>query len=116
MAYYESVGNVEKEYYKNANKNNLLIKNICFPYISLIDYIISYLDIKWNKGCKRAVFENKKTFSGLVRVLSKDSSIEPHQDIFKRDDYRLWQDLSIKEQIAFNCFLSIADDGGEMEL
>ncbi|RAX56808.1 hypothetical protein CCZ01_08490 [Helicobacter monodelphidis] len=93
-----------------------MIKNITFPYISPIDYIISYLDIIWNGGCKRAIFEDHKAFSGLVRVLGEDSSIEPHQDIFRRDDYELWQKLPIKEQIAFNCFLSVADEGGEMEL
>lgn len=118
MAYYESVGNtiLKDKYYKDANKNNFLIKNITFPYISPIDYIISYLDIIWNKGCKRATFKNHKAFSGLIRVLNENSSIEPHQDIFRRDDYGLWQSLPIKEQIAFNCFLSVADEGGEMEL
>lgn len=95
---------LKNQYYKDANKNNFLIKDVTFPCISPIDYIISYLDIVWDEGCKRAIFENHKAFSGLIRVLSENSSIEPHQDIFRRDDYRLWQNLLIKEQISFNCF------------
>ncbi|MFC3848389.1 2OG-Fe(II) oxygenase [Helicobacter baculiformis] len=118
MAYYESMENenIRRSYYENANRNNLLIKEITFPYISPIDYIISYLDVVWNQGCKRAVFEDYKTFSGLIRVLNEKSDIEPHQDVFRRDNYQLWQNLPIKEQIAFNCFLSVADEGGEMEI
>ena len=62
-------------------------------------------------------FNNRKTFAGLVRVLTENSSIEPHQDIFKRDDEITWNDNGqIKEQIAFNFFLDNTEDGGEMEL
>ncbi len=118
MAFYESIGNNElkNEYYKNANRHNERVREICFPYISPIDLIISLLDTIWNKGCKRAIFEGNKAFAGLVRVLSENSSIEPHQDIFKRDSLTAFNDNPIKEQIAFNCFLSTAEDGGEMEL
>ena len=50
-------------------------------------------------------------------MLTENSSIEPHQDIFKRDDEITLNDNGqIKEQIAFNFFLDNAEDGGEIEL
>ncbi|MDD7757210.1 MAG: hypothetical protein PUJ51_22430 [Clostridiales bacterium] len=119
MAYYETINNekLKKEYFENAKYWNDILRNACFPYILPIDYIISLFDIIWNKGCKRAVFNNRKTFAGLVRVLTENLSIEPHQDIFKRDDEITLNDNGqIKEQIAFNFFLDNAEDGGEIEL
>ena len=44
-------------------------------------------------------------------MLTENSSIEPHQDIFKRDDEITLNDNGqIKEQIAFNYFLDNAED------
>lgn len=46
-------------------------------------------------------------------MLKENSSIEPYQDIFKRDDESIWNDNGqIKEQIAFNFLL---DNAEEME-
>ena len=53
---------LKKEYFENAKYWNDILRNACFSYISPIDYIISLFDIIWNKGCKRAVFNNRKTF------------------------------------------------------
>ena len=67
MAYYETINNekLKKEYLENAKYWNDILRNACFSYISPIDYII------WNKGCKRAVFNNRKTFAGLVKSVNR---------------------------------------------
>lgn len=74
------------------------------------------MDIAWPSGAKLASYDNKKMFSGLVRVFKEGASAEPHQDIFMRDAPELIEKLNIKEQIAFNIYFDIPERGGEIEL
>ncbi len=52
----------------------------------------------------------------LARIFKEKSSAEPHQDVLLKDDAKLCNLLNIREQIAFNTYLSLPEEGGELEL
>lgn len=118
MAFFESIQSPEKRdfYYKNTEKWNRELQQSCFPFLSPIDYIKSQLDLAWPSGAKLASFDGQKMFSGLARIFKEGASAEPHQDIFLRDAPELGHKLKIKEQIAFNIYLDMPEEGGEIEL
>lgn len=117
-AFFESINSNEKRefYYKNAPRWNSELKDACFPIVSPINYLISELDNNWTPGAKTATFKEHKMFSGLARIFKEGSSAEPHQDIFLRDAPELYSDFPIKEQLAFNIYLSVPENGGEVEI
>ncbi|MBV5301008.1 MAG: 2OG-Fe(II) oxygenase [Methylococcales bacterium] len=118
MAYFESIADPEKRnfYYKNAEKWNREIRDACLPFHSPIDYMIFELDIAWPAGCKRAIFNGHKMFSGLTRIFPEGVAAEPHQDILRRDALEIFEKLKISEQIAFNLYVDVPENGGELEL
>jgi len=82
------------------------------PYLSPIDKL--RLELDENYGANVAVFEEKKMFVGIGRVMRADGSVnselQPHFDSLPPDFFPL------DGQFSANVYLKVPESGGELEV
>jgi hypothetical protein len=105
---------MSRKYFDLASEYNESMRSACFPYLSPLDYVQSFMDRNYVSGCKVAVSEGRKLRAGNIRRFGSSVIVEPHQDIphlhCPNSDFV----QKIKANIACNFFLNPGDDGGEL--
>lgn len=115
MAYFE-VQDIESKkcYYKQALPSITQIRKLFEPYLSPTDKIRIMLDEQWNQGASLLNLGEGPMFFGLLRATNAE--ILPHEDKLERDDPSSLSKIHYVAQAAFNCYLSIPEVGGDLQI
>lgn len=102
------------QYYEQALPAIRQVRHSCQPYLSPMDHLRLELDEIWQHGANIAVFENKKMFVGIGRIMQEHTSylseMTPHIDMLPENF------ACVDGQFAANIYLSIPEQGGELEI
>jgi hypothetical protein len=91
------------------------LRDTLSPYQSPIDKFRLELDELWPKGCNLKSINREKMFVGLTRVFKAGVEADAHQDVLEWDD-NSDDAKNIKNQLAFNVYLRLPEEGGELKL
>lgn len=115
MAYFEAEDETKKkEYYEKKNQSFRAVRNAFSPYLSPIDKVRVELGELWPHDASLLDLGCGPMFVGLVRAIKGE--ILPHEDKLYRDDPSITKKINYVSQIAFNCYLTMPNQGGELEL
>lgn len=114
MALFETTGSVEekKRYFANAALWNRQVRELFAPEISPLDKLIGMLSKNTGRPAEFLQADEGSCFAGLIRVLNKGALA--HEDKLERD----MKELSLKtrycSQLAFNVYLQMPLQGGDI--
>ena len=110
--------NREEQYYREAKNFSQDIREMCFPYLSPLDQIISELCCAWQPGVAvEAVNKQSLPMSpGIVRVVEKGVEVLPHHDFLSEDVKNSNNSSSLTCQLGLNVYLDVPEHGGELDL
>lgn len=111
---FEAANSIEKrvDYVRNA-ATNLKISRSMFPAGGYpLDQLRIWLDDAWHRPVSRHRTEDGLCNIGLLRFLEPGGEIAPHNDCAAADAPYSLVTQQVDIQIAWNCYLSMPDNGG----
>lgn len=105
-----------ERYYKEAQDTMWSIRKYCFPYLTPIERLRLELDELWPKGAHIEDLHGEKMLCGVARMFEDTHSLPPHQDVLARDIPNSPRAAEIQTQLAVNCYIRAAREGGELEM
>jgi hypothetical protein len=104
----------KEKYYAEALSGIRALRANSYPHLSPIDRLRVELDENWAPGANLANFEGKKMFVGIGRIMKPElshlSEYQPHWDSVPT------QYAALQGQFSANIYLSVPDQGGELEI
>lgn len=118
QAFFESQASAESQqrYNESSVKWVKQMRHATAPYLSPIDKLRVEVDEVWNAGSHLYSFAGTKMFAGLGRHFTEGSEADPHTDVFAWDTPDDSEICEITDQLAWNVYLSMPEEGGQLTL
>jgi hypothetical protein len=105
-----------EEYYDVAPSALAELRKFFDPYLAPMDKLRLVLQERWPGGGLIESLHGRPMFCGLIRAFGETSEGRPHQDMTHWDVPGSEPARTLITQFAANVYLSVAEDGGELEL
>lgn len=118
MAFYEAENQppLIEDYFNQAGRNIVELRNRCAPYSSPVDTLRCMLDETWPAGAHLESLYGRKMYVGLSRVVKPGVCFLAHHDIFAKDAPDSFQAHSLQAQLACNVYLNMPSEGGALQM
>lgn len=117
MAHFEIDSFEAREaYHRNAIQNTRELREVFSPYLSPVDKIRLELEEIWPTGANLGMFDKKKCFVGITRIMESSVELLAHTDRIDRDSPDCQQACDITSQLSACVYLQVPDEGGGLRL